>query len=229
MYAEHSTIRSRHPAFDYGDVSIAGTMRFPGVPFGRSSAASAASAIRAGCRQRHKCHAVCMDDGTPSEADYTTSTNPERFSEVIDFAKQLVTKLETEFVVERSDGEWSDDLPGFSEDWTGQLPIPVRMIPSTGVPLVFGFTSCPGVVVRVGRNVELRFPDCLCDACNLQVDEMCDELRFHVDAVTSGNFTEKVGRRKHQWAFEIDGRRHAVEYRPPRGDRKALGLSLIHI
>jgi hypothetical protein len=164
-----------------------------------------------------------MDDTTPSEADYTTSTNPERFHELIDFAKELVTKLESEFVVERSEGDWSYDFPGFRENWTRMWPTPVRLTPSTGVPLVFGFTSDPSVVVRVGHNVELRFPDCLCDACGLQVDEMCDELRFHVDAVTSGNFSEKVSRTKHQWAFEMAGRRRATEYRPPRGDRKALG------
>lgn len=59
--------------------------------------------------------------------------------------------------------------------------------------------------MRVGRDVELRFPECLCDACNLRVDVMCDELRLRVDAVTAGNFTEEVGRRKHQWAFELAG------------------------
>ena len=159
----------------------------------------------------------------PSEADYATVTNPERFNEVVDFAKELVTELEAEFVVVRSDGDWSEECPGFSEELTKRWPLPVRLHPSTGVPLVFGFTSIPGVVVRVGRNIELLFPDCHCDACNLQVDELCGELRFHVDAVTSGNFTEKVGRRKHRWAFETAGRRRSAEYRPPRGDRKALG------
>lgn len=171
----------------------------------------------------HKCHAVRMDDGAPSPADYTTSTNPERFNEVVDFAKELVNELETVFVVERSDGDWSEDFSGFDEEWTKQWPIPVRLDPSTGVRLVFGFTSSPGVVLRVRRNVQLLFPDCLCDACNLQVDEMCEELRFCVDAVTSGNFTEKVSRRKHRWAFGVAGRTMTAEYRPPRRDRKALG------
>jgi len=176
-----------------------------------------------GCRQRHRCHAVGVNDDGPSEADYTTATDPERFNEVVDFAKELVSELGAEFVVERSDGDWSDEFPGFDVELTKGWPLPVCLRPSTGVPLVFGFTSIPGVVVRVGRNVELRFPDCLCDACNLQVDELCDELRFHVDAVTSGNFTETVGRRKHRWAFEMAGRRSSTEYRPPRRDRKALG------
>ena len=109
------------------------------------------------------------------------------------------------------------------EDWTEAWPVPVRLNPSVGVALVFGFTSSPGVVLGVGWNVELMFPDCLCDACNLQVDEMCDELSFHVDAVTSGNFSETVSRTKHQWAFEMAGRRRGADYRPPRGDRKTLG------
>jgi hypothetical protein len=164
-----------------------------------------------------------VDGSTPSEADYVTSTNPDRFEEVIDFAKELVTEIEAQFVVERSDGDCSEDSPGFSEDWTKGWPVPVCLVPSAGVPLVFGFTSNPGVVIRVGRNIERLFPDCLCDACNLQVEEVCDELRFHVEAVTSGNFTENVSRTKHQWAFEMAGRKRTAEYRPPRGDRKALG------
>lgn len=176
-----------------------------------------------GCRQWPKCHAVYVDDSTPSEADYAASTDPERFAKVIDFAKELETEIEARFVVERSDGDWSEDFNGFSEDWTKGWSVPVRLIPSAGVPLVFGFTSNPGVVIRVGRNVEQRFPDCLCDACNLKVEEVCDELRLDVEAVTSGNFTEEVSRTKHQWAFEMAGRKRAAEYRPPRGDRKVLG------
>jgi len=163
-----------------------------------------------------------MDHRIPTDEDYTTSTNPERFDAVIEYARNLIAELESEFVVDRDEGEWSEDFPHLAE--LNENPMaPIRLTSSTGVPVVFGFTSAPGVVLRVGRNVRLLFPDCLCDACNLQVDEMCDEIRFHVEAVTSGNFAEKVGRRKHQWAFEGAGRRTATDYRPPRSERKTLG------
>ncbi len=164
-----------------------------------------------------------MDHATPSDADYTTSTNPERFAGVVDCAEQLVAELLTEFVVERSDGDWSVDFPRLVGELTRGCPDPVRLDPSAGVPIVFGFTSAPGVAIRVGRNVELLFPACLCDACNHQVDEVCDDLRFHVEAVTSGSFTEVVTRRAHRWAFEVAGMRHAGDYRPRREERRALG------
>ena len=163
-----------------------------------------------------------MDRRIPTYEDYTTSTNPERFDAVIEYARNLIAELESEFAVDRDEGDWSEDFPHLAE-LNENLTVPIRLTSSTGVPLVFGFTSAPGVVLRVGRNVRLLFPDCLCDACNLQVDEMCDEIRFHVEAVTSGNFAEKVGRRKHQWAFEGAGRRTATDYRPPRSERKTLG------
>jgi len=103
----------------------------------------------------------------PSDADYGTHTNPERFTEVVAYAQQLVAQLHESFVVERTAGDWVVDFPRFG-DWTDGCPAPVRLTPSTGVPLVLGYTSAPGVVLRVGPNVELMFPDCLCDGCNYQ-------------------------------------------------------------
>jgi hypothetical protein len=163
-----------------------------------------------------------MDHNRPSESDYKTSTNPERFIAVIEHAKNLISELESEFVIDRGEGNWSEDFPRLAEFNEDSVP-PIRLTPSIGVPLVFGLTSAPGVVLRVGRNVELLFPDCLCDACNLGVDEMCDEIDFHVEAVFSGNFAEYVGRRTHRWTFEGAGRRHGTEYRPRRAERKKLG------
>lgn len=158
----------------------------------------------------------------PSDADYTTCTNPERFVAVVEYTENLIAELELEFVVDRGEGDWYEDFPHLAKSNENQA-VPIRLTSSDEVPLVFGFTSAPGVVLRVGRNVRLLFPDCLCDACNLQVDEMCDEIRFHVNAVSSGNFTETVGRRRHRWAFKRAGRTRATDYRPPRSERKTLG------
>ncbi|MEA3501710.1 MAG: DUF6226 family protein [Actinomycetota bacterium] len=163
-----------------------------------------------------------MNRRIPTDEDYTTSTNPERFDAIVEYAKELIAELESEFVVDRGEGDWSEDFPHLAS-FNESSAAPIRLTPSIGVPLAFGFTSAPGVALRVGQNVRLLFPDCLCDACNSQVDEMCDELRFHVEAISSGNFAEKVGRRKHQWTFEGAGRRRATDCRPPRSERKTLG------
>lgn len=47
-----------------------------------------------------------MDRKRPSESDYTTSTNPERFNAVIGYAEILIAELESEFVVDRGEGDW---------------------------------------------------------------------------------------------------------------------------
>ncbi len=158
----------------------------------------------------------------PSDADYVTQTNPERFAEVVEYAQKLVEQLQEAFVVERTAGDWPAGVPRFDEG-NDECPAPVRLTPSTGVPLVFGYTSAPGVVLRVGPNVELVFPDCLCDGCNFQVAEMCDELQKAVDAVTSGGFTEELTRRLHRWSFDFPSGRRAASRKLRRGEWKDLG------
>jgi len=160
----------------------------------------------------------------PSDAGYGTQTNPERFTEVVDYAQQLVEQLQEAFVVERTAGDWAVDFPRFG-DWTDRCPAPVRLTPSKGVPLVLGYTSAPGVVLRVGPNVELMFPDCLCDGCNYQVVEMCDELQRAVDAATSGGFSEELTRRSHNWSFDsASGAQRASSRKLRRGEWKDLGV-----
>jgi len=164
-----------------------------------------------------------VDADIPSDADYVTQTNPQRFTEVVEYAHKLIEQLLKGFVVERSAGDWESDFPRFG-DWNDGCPAPVRLTPSAGVPLVFGFTSAPGVVLRVGPNVELMFPDCLCDACSYQVVDMCNELQRTVDAATSGGFTEGLNRRSHRWSLEVaSGGRRASQRRLRRGEFKDLG------
>jgi len=165
----------------------------------------------------------CMDITTPSESDYTTSTNPERFDAVIEYARNLISDLESEFVVERSRGTWSEDFPRLAE-WNEESAAPIRLTPSTGVSLVFGFTAAPGVVLRVGSNVERLFPDCLCDACDSRVGEECANLQMSVDAATSGGFTEGLSRRLHSWEFNAPcGRVQSSVSRLRRGEWKRIG------
>ena len=163
-----------------------------------------------------------MEPNIPSESDYTTSTNPERFEVVIECARRIVEELCAGYVVERSECDWGVDLPRFG-GWSDGCPSPVRLTPSTGAPIVFGYTSAPGVVIRVGPNVEVLFPDCLCDACNYQPDEMCSQLQAHVNAVTGGGFFEKVGFRFHEWSFATEGWAGSAKSKIRRGDRADLG------
>ena len=164
-----------------------------------------------------------MDYKPPSESDYTTSTNPERFVAVIEFAKSLISGLESEFVVDRTEGDWAEDFPRLA-DWNEDSAAPIRLTPAIGVPLVLGFTSAPGVVIRVGRNVQELFPSCLCDACNSQVSDECDRLQMHVEAATIGGFTEEVNRRTHRWVFKAsNGNETSSVSRLERGEWKRMG------
>ncbi len=162
-----------------------------------------------------------MEFDSPPDSAYTTSTNPERFAAVIDYARDVVDELMALFVVERSDGEWEVDFPRLVDLADGPT---IRLTPVTGVPLVLGFTTFPGVAMRIGPNVELAFPHCGCDACDEQVDELCEELRLHVDAVTSGGFHEELRRRWHRYEFtHPDGQQGSSESRLRRGEPRPPG------
>ena len=163
-----------------------------------------------------------MDFEAPSDSDYVTSTNPERFAQVVEFAERMVDELEEAYDVQRAEGDWTEDFPIWVSN-VGSRP-PTHLNPSSGVPLVFGYTEHPGVVLRVGANTTVVFPSCGCDACNLQVDELCDELKFHVDAVTSGGYTEELTRRSHSWSFQIPSRGKRSSHRRLRwGEWKRIG------
>ena len=164
-----------------------------------------------------------MDYETPSDSDYVTSTNPERFAAVIEFAERMIDELEATYEVQRAEGGRKMDFPaGLSR----VLSRPATLLsPSSGVRLAFGFTEGPpGTLLRVGGNTTVAFPVCGCDACNLQVDELCVDLQFHVDAVTSGGYTEELTRRSHSWSFQIPSRgKRSSHRRLHRGEWKRIG------
>ncbi len=153
-----------------------------------------------------------MDYEPLGDSDYLTSTNPERFAAVIEFAERMIDELEATYEVQRAEGGRKMDFPA---GLPRVLSRPATLLsPSSGVPLAFGFTQGPpGALLRVGANTTVAFPDCGCDACNLQVDELCDDLQFHVDAVTSGGYTEELTRRSHSWSFQIPSRRKRSSHR----------------
>lgn len=145
------------------------------------------------------------------------NTNSDRFAAVVDCARAVIDELTAVFDVARLEGEWADDFPRLAGNADGPT---IHLTPSTGVPLVLGFTDLPGVAMRVGPNVELMFPDCGCDLCNEQVDDLCDELRLYLDAVTLGGFREGLTRRWHSYEFALlDGHRRASKRRRKRGEQ----------
>lgn len=68
----------------------------------------------------------------------------------------------------------------------------VRIEPANddGAPLVFVFTSFPGVRLYAGVLHEFPFPDCGCDACDETVEAAADEMEEIVFAVSEGRFQE---------------------------------------
>ncbi len=158
----------------------------------------------------------------PSPEDYVTSTNPGRFEAVIASTRTLIADLESTYVVTIDHGDWPSDFPQFTstDDWED----PIRVTPTSGTAVVFGFTPHPGVVVRYGPDVSGAYPDCGCDACDLQPDEVFEDLRLHVDAVVNGRFSERIGRRSHQYSFAVPGVWQGGSSRKlKRGEPRLLG------
>ncbi len=160
-----------------------------------------------------------MDKDLPDASAYHRSTNPERFAAVVEFAEQLIDTLETSYEVESSSGDAEVDFRERAEGVKGPT---VRLTPSVGVPLVFGFTSMPGVLIRVGNSSQ-AFPDCGCDACDLQVDELSKDLQHLVDAAIAGRYVEDLTRRKHRWNHEGPWGRCSNERRLRWGEWKLIG------
>jgi hypothetical protein len=142
-------------------------------------------------------------DGSPPPESYSQVTDPERYAVLRPFALALLDDLETEFDVTR---EESPDLSGGAAehvDWVDA----VRLRPAhpAAAALTVAFTSFPGVLVRFGRATDLVLPFCGCDACDDLVQDLADDLRFHVEAVVRGGFSEWHGTKGSGERFEVDG------------------------
>jgi len=124
-----------------------------------------------------------MRDGPPDHDAYERVTNPERFRPVHGAADALVTRLESDYQVERNGG----DDAGY-EGVTRQ----VELVPSVGAPLVVRWNDFPGISVRYGRWHDEHFPQCGCDACDEQPEELIRDLERKIAAVVRGRFTEAV-------------------------------------
>jgi hypothetical protein len=128
-------------------------------------------------------------EGPPDEA-YSRVTNPERFRPLHDIALGLIDNLSATCYVERHDGYGIDDE---LEKIELERPV-IKLVPhdASAAPLVFAFTTFPGIRVRFGYWRMDGFPPCGCDACDETADGEAGQLSRIVDAVTAGRFRETV-------------------------------------
>lgn len=127
----------------------------------------------------------------PDEDSYSRVTNPERFLPLHDFTLKLVEKLKSSYDVKYEEGLASDNAP--IHNITLARPS-IRLTPQNenAAPLVFRFSTFPGVVIRFGLWEEKVFPACGCDACAETVERNLEDIEEHVKSVVNGNFKESI-------------------------------------
>lgn len=117
----------------------------------------------------------------PSEA-YETCTHPERFDPVAVVMQSLVDYLTVAYLVDRVD----TTVEGVTE---------TQLSPRSGggTPLTFtsGAGNLPGAVrVRGGWRFHGLWPDCGCDACDDNVEDLIEELANTVLTIVEGGMSE---------------------------------------
>jgi hypothetical protein len=127
----------------------------------------------------------------PLEA-YSRVTNPERFAPLHGIAKELLDRLELEFDVERAEGHGLDPEVEGRPDTAARPAIVLTPRNSDEAPLVVGFSSFPGVRVRLGCWYTRGFPLCGCDACDENLEEEAERLTWLVENATEGRFRETI-------------------------------------
>jgi hypothetical protein len=135
---------------------------------------------------------------------YSRMSNPERFRPIQHAGLQLIEQLEREFSVDRFDGA---DLPRQLETVTTDRPtILLSPVSRNAAPLLFVFTTLPGVLLRFGRYPIAAFPTCGCDACGALPNPEIDRMKSLVADVVAGRFHESIrvgltGRPVCSWAL----------------------------
>ena len=127
----------------------------------------------------------------PDPELYSKVTNPERFLPLHDFTLNLIKTLVTSYDVKYEEGLTSDNAPIHSI--TLARPS-IRLTPKNenAAPLVFRFSTFPGVAIRFGLWEQKVFPTCGCDACAETAEENIKEIEEHVKSVVNGNFKESI-------------------------------------
>jgi hypothetical protein len=122
------------------------------------------------------------------DSAYERVTNPERFAALHEAARELVNDLRQRFdiLVEATAPE-ADNL-------RSNVLSAVRVSPrNDGAAVTVALTDFPGLYVRFGSEHAETFPQCGCDACDEQPDQLAENLREKLESVAYGRFSEPAG------------------------------------
>lgn len=139
------------------------------------------------------------------DESYGTVTNPQRYSVLHDEALDIVGRLTTSFVVDRTDGLHVDEDLAQRGD-VGTL---IRLSPARGGarPLTVALTRFPGLLVRFGHWHVEAYPACGCDVCDERPDDLVEQFREKVDVLVGGGFTETLTTGRYPWlVHDFSGR-----------------------
>jgi hypothetical protein len=146
----------------------------------------------------------------PPDDAYGRVTDADRYRALHGSTDALVDALSRRFVVEVL------GTPELDPSWWRDYGLirATRLEPAGGgAPITIGWTDFPGLAVWFGNWTEVRYPQCGCDACDEDVDDLRDLLARHVESVTSGAFAEALERSGwRSWAF-IDSSGRSLDAR----------------
>lgn len=123
--------------------------------------------------------------------EYARVTDPGRFGMLHEVAEALLDELTERYTVERREiKEPLGPEPG------APLVRVTRLVPHSPAagPLAVAFTDFPGIVLRMGRWYEDRFPACGCDECDERPSDLIADFRAQVAAHVEGGLWERVHR-----------------------------------
>lgn len=132
------------------------------------------------------------------DSAYGRVTNPERFAALHRATDALVADLRQRFDV------LVEPVAPEGGNVTSGLISAVRVSPSNGgAAVTITLTGFPGLHVRFGAKHTEAFPQCGCDACEEQPDQLADDLRRKVHCVAQGRFSEPPG--GYEFSFDDGG------------------------
>jgi hypothetical protein len=149
-----------------------------------------------------------MED-VPDDDAYSRVSDPQRYATLHRRARLLLARLASVFEVTVDDRV--TELP----DGFGSFIEAHRLLPAlpAAAPVTIALTDFPGLIVYAGHGWSRPYPQCGCDACDEDADEVFTELERHLHAVAHGRFAET---RRGEW--------YEAEFRYPGGAESGGGL-----
>ncbi len=163
-----------------------------------------------------------MRNQSPSPEANSRVTNPERFGYIAKEMWTRVDQLTHEFEAERREVDPGDHFARVE----GCIGTAVEVRPTEGLPIVFVETKFPGISIALGEWMHLHLPQCGCDACDEQPEDVIANLEKWIGAVTHGGFEVEITKRWLRHSLTYHGDREAGAERLDRGhwrDYPALG------